>query len=53
MIIESVDVLNDVSQGEPLLVLLSVEKPCTCLPMQIDYQVKDELEESQGEFHAL
>ena len=47
MLIESVYVLDQVGQGEPHLVLLSVEEPGTCLPMQIYDQIEDQLEQSK------
>ena len=53
MLIEGVDVLDQVGQGEPHLVLLGVEEPGASLPMQIDDQVEDQLEQPQRELDTL
>jgi hypothetical protein len=41
MLIEGIYVLDQVSEGEPHLILLSIVKPGTSLPMKIDNQIED------------
>lgn len=44
VLIEGFVVQDEVDKRKPLLILVGVIEPSTGLPMQVDYQVKDQLE---------
>lgn len=53
VVVEGVHALDELGDREPHAVLLGIEEPGTGLPVEVDDEVEDELEEPQGELDAI